>query len=100
MKQIGTSKIADNSITSTKPAESFVKIVEVNDTPAGHAVGWDPNGVDTFFIITDPNIIGAPSGPVTSYVSAVTTGPTPTCKTSSIVNGAFTLECETAPPDL
>jgi hypothetical protein len=99
IKKVGSSDLADGSVTSTKPAKSFVKIIEVNDTPGGNAVGWNPDGVQTFFFITDPDIISEPFGPVSSYVSAVTTGSTPTCKASSIVDGAFHFECETAPPD-
>src|ERR687891_2841872 len=49
IKQIGTNAIADNSITSTKPAESFMKVVTVLDNAAGNARGWNPDGVETDF---------------------------------------------------
>ena len=52
IKQIGTNAIADNSITSTKPAESFMKRVSLLDNPAGNALGWDPDGVKTLFTLT------------------------------------------------
>jgi hypothetical protein len=54
MKQVGTNAIADSSITKTKPAESFMKKVPVADNAAGHARGWNPNGVATTFSITEP----------------------------------------------
>lgn len=73
MKQIGTGQIADNAITTPKiadgaitsfkitdgavtqvePADDFVKQVLIRDTPNGHAVGWDPNGVATVFEIPE-----------------------------------------------
>jgi hypothetical protein len=34
-------------------AEGFIKQVLVLDTPPGHAVGWNPNGVATSFEITE-----------------------------------------------
>jgi hypothetical protein len=46
IKQIGTNAIADNSITSTKPAESFMKRVTKPDTDSG--VGWDPKWNDYY----------------------------------------------------
>jgi hypothetical protein len=51
-------KIADGAITSTKPAESFMKRVQVNDDSDGHTVGWDPDGIKTFFTITDADVFG------------------------------------------
>jgi hypothetical protein len=56
MKQIGTGQIADGTITSTKPAESFMKRVIVLDNAAGNAVGWNPDGGDTHFIINDNDV--------------------------------------------
>jgi hypothetical protein len=66
IKQIGTDgiangavtsqKIADGEITSTKPAESFMKRVILIDNAAGNARGWDPDGVDTSFTISEPAI--------------------------------------------
>jgi hypothetical protein len=67
MKQIGvntianiavtTPKISDGAITSTKPAESFMKDVSVFDNPAGNAIGWDPDGIETSFEISEPEIL-------------------------------------------
>jgi hypothetical protein len=44
IKQIGVNAIADNSITSTKPAESFMKRVILIDNAADNALGWNPDG--------------------------------------------------------
>jgi hypothetical protein len=96
---VSSAKIADGAVSPTDVSKSFVKIVEVNDTPGGNAVGWNPDGVDTFFVITDPDIISEPFGPWSSYVDAVTTGDTPTCKASAVIDGAFHFTCETPPPD-
>jgi hypothetical protein len=58
MKQIGVNAIADNSITSTKPAESFMKKVVLIDNAAGNAAGWNPDGITTSFTISEPDIAG------------------------------------------
>jgi hypothetical protein len=56
IKQIGTGQIADGAITSSKPAESFMKRVTLTDTPAGNAQGWNPNGASRIFEISEPAI--------------------------------------------
>jgi hypothetical protein len=53
IKQVGTNDIADSSITSTKPAEAFMRRVTLLDDPAGNDLGWNPNGVTTDFTITE-----------------------------------------------
>ena len=58
IKKVGSSELADGSVTSTKPAESFMKRVTLTDTPAGNALGWNPNGVSTLFTIDEPGILG------------------------------------------
>jgi hypothetical protein len=46
--------IADGAITSTKPAESFMKRITLLDNPAGNALGWTHDNVDTSFTISEP----------------------------------------------
>src|SRR5918996_876509 len=50
---ITTPKIADNSITSTKPNQNFMKRVTLTDNAAGNNLGWNPDGVKTQFAITE-----------------------------------------------
>jgi hypothetical protein len=96
MKQVGSNVIADNSITSTKPAESFMKRVTVLDNPAGHAVGWDPNGATTTFLISDSSV----SDPNISYVSAtVLQSGTIYCLAAFNNPGDIVLACQTAPTE-
>jgi hypothetical protein len=91
---VTTPKIADSAITSTKPAESFMKKVSVDDTPAGNAVGWNPDSMDTGFTIFDPAVINADS----TLVSASTqfAGET-TCAVVEIFSGQFNIVCTPAP---
>lgn len=96
IKQIGTNAIADNSITSTKPAESYEKRVTVLDNAAGHAVGWDPDDSDTFFDITEPAVsimsmiqVEVPSS-VTNFH----------CDATFPVDGLFRIICSSPPFDL
>jgi hypothetical protein len=65
MKQIGsnviannavtTPKIVDGSITSSKPAYDFMKLVTLQDDTVGNALGWNPNGISTDFSIEEPD---------------------------------------------
>jgi hypothetical protein len=92
MKQIGANVIADNSITSTKPAESFMKRVVVADNAAGNAVGWNPDGVANDFTITEPAVDSR-----NSYVSVSVEGfGSPSCHAWP-VSGGFNMQCEVAP---
>jgi hypothetical protein len=96
---ITTPKIADNSITSTKPAESFMKRVSVEDTPAGHAVGWNPNDVDTLFTILEPEVVGFDF----TFVGVVVDSAFDVnhfCDTvNQFMDGRFTIACSTPPSE-
>jgi hypothetical protein len=61
IKKVGSSDLADGSVTSTKPADSFMKRVTVLDNAAGNAVGWNPpaNG----FTIVEPDLSINPRNP-------------------------------------
>jgi hypothetical protein len=93
---VSSAKITDGAITSTKPAESFMKRVFVNDnTPGGDAVGWTPNGALTQFTITEPAAV------FNSFVSVSLVGfGSPNCHAwGSAMPGRFIMECEFAPSD-
>jgi hypothetical protein len=55
---VTTSKIATGAVGQTDVAESFMKRVSVFDDDAGHAVGWDPDGIGTGFLISEPAVSG------------------------------------------
>jgi hypothetical protein len=98
MKQIGVNAIADNSITSTKPAESFMKDVTVFDDAPGHAVGWDPTGAQTSFTISEQEAGGG------TFISVEVRGGdniNRNCDTVAISDAAnnFVINCLSAPPN-
>jgi hypothetical protein len=98
IKKIVSSDLADGSVTSTKPADSYQKRVTVNDSPNGHTVGWDPNGATTTFTITEPAITRF----FTSYVGInLQQAGNVVCVVTNIPNlgGSFSLACITAPPE-
>jgi hypothetical protein len=102
MKQIGANVIADNSITSTKPAESFMHRVTYLDNSVGHSVGWNPNGLGAGFAIIDPFAIG-PAFDQT-FVTVTVTGPEGSnivafCDAATGSFGSFHVRCESAPPE-
>ena len=95
IKQIGTNAIADNSITSSKPAQSFMKRVTVLDNAAGHLVGWDPNGAATLFFISEPAIATKDD----TFVNILVGGTLNNCEVNGIFGGPhqFTILCEFPP---
>lgn len=111
IKQIGTTdiadnsittpKIADNSITSTKPAESFMKRVILSDNTEGNGRGWNPDGVDTVFQISEPAITCELTA--CSFVSIfILQNPFVTsCEVAAIDGGLhnFVIRCLAAPAD-
>jgi hypothetical protein len=91
-----TPKIADNSITLSKPAESFMKRVTLFDTAGGQALGWNPDGFTTTFTIIDTD--------VTSFLTAfigveIANGNDINyfCDTVDQDPGQFQIECSSAP---
>jgi subtilisin len=100
IKQIGKNVIADGHITSTKPAESFMKKVMLRDTAAGNARGWNPDGATTTFIISEP-LAGNPS----NFGSSATINvedpvvTDPLCNAGQVFGGVISVVCATAPTD-
>jgi hypothetical protein len=75
-----------------------MKRVTVFDTPAGHAVGWNPDGATTTFTILEPAITAFDSSfPIIALRNAVNV----VCVISDFnpFPGAFSVACITAPPD-
>ncbi|MGI0043558.1 MAG: hypothetical protein ACRD47_07590 [Nitrososphaeraceae archaeon] len=99
IKKVGSSDLADSSVTSTKPAESFMKVVTVHDDAAGHAVGWDPGGVQTGFEILEPEVLG--EGTFISVQVLTIPAINRNCETLAYVPSepTFFFECTSAPPN-
>jgi hypothetical protein len=96
IKKVGSSDLADGSVTSTKPAESFVKSVILHDDAAGHALGWDPNGVTTAF-----EIVESQTGPdATAFVNVDSiVAADPVCSASQVFAGQIEVWCTSPPAD-
>jgi hypothetical protein len=93
MKQLGASIIAPGSITPTKPAESFMKRVTVEDDTAGHGVGWDPGGGIVDFLINEPAV----GDPTISFVN-VWVESLPGCQVSLAEGGVIFIQCIAGAP--
>jgi len=50
------------SIDGNDVSPAFMIRKTLKDDPAGNALGWNPNGVDTIFSIDDPDVTGSPDG--------------------------------------
>ena len=104
MKQIGknaiadghitTPKIADFSITSTKPNEGFVKRVTLLDDVGGHDKGWNPNGGATVFTISEPNAILHESFVTISVTTALGDNLGARCFATPGKQSFFQIQCE------
>jgi hypothetical protein len=84
------------SSLDSKPAESFMKKVTVFDNDAGHAVGWNPNGIDiTTFFINEP-LAGNPDS---SGSSAIVNVVNRVCSAAQVFAGTLEVVCTTPPAD-
>jgi hypothetical protein len=100
IKKIVSSDLADGSVTFTKPAESFMKRVTLQDNAAGNAAGWNPDGVTTFFTITEPEALGS----IGSFASVTVDTPLDTNYFCDVVDqgspgAAFQIRCFSPPVD-
>jgi subtilisin len=100
IKQIGKNVIADGHITSTKPAESFMKKVILPDNAAGNTLGWNPDGSTTTFVISEP-LAGDPSDFGSSAIINVDdhVSTDPLCNAGQVFGGVISVVCATAPTD-
>ncbi len=109
IKQIGTNviannaitnpKLADNSITLTKPNQNFMKRVTLTDNTAGNNAGWNPDGVKTQFTITETALSSDTSSFVSVFVENFV-APFPNCGVVSINVPVFNIACNPAPVNM
>jgi hypothetical protein len=109
VKQIGTNviannaitnpKLADSSITSTKPNQNFMKRVTLTDSTAGNNVGWNPDGIKTQFSIKEIALSTDTSSFVSVFVQNFV-APFPNCGVVSISVPTFNIACNTAPANM
>jgi hypothetical protein len=95
IKKIVSSDLADGSVTSTKPNMDFVKRVFLIDNSAGHALGWNPNGVATAFEISESFAVN--SGVIVNIDSQVASDPV--CSASQTFQGQIEIWCTSPPAD-
>jgi hypothetical protein len=101
IKKVGSSDLADGSVTSTKPAESFMKRVTIRDTPAGNALGWNPNGGNNGFIISDPSVSSSDESFINVEAQSDESVTNHFCDTvqQGLSPGFFRVTCSSAPLD-
>jgi hypothetical protein len=97
---VTTPKIAEGAITPSKPAEFFMKKVTLFDDAAGNALGWNPDGVDRLFSITEPGNISF-NGALVNFWIHSSSASIFNCEVISqaIPSNTFELGCEFAPLD-
>jgi len=94
---IGTNAIADNSITGDDVSPSFMVRKTLYDDDAGHAHGWDPNGITKSFTIFDSDISGASDSEFISVM--IRYANLAYCTSSPGDTGLFVVHCNSAPVD-
>jgi hypothetical protein len=97
IRKLGSDDIAAGAITFDKPAENFMKKVNVNDFPGGHAVGWNPDGVATVFEISEPLASDFNAGAIINVDSTVAADPV--CSASQVFAGQIEIFCTSPPAD-
>jgi cytoskeletal protein RodZ len=95
IKQIGSSDIAGNSITSDKISPTFMTSRLLLDDARGASFGWSPDGSETiFYIVDEAAILG--SNPVLHNVGD--NGANTQCESTGALTGFFVIQCDTPPP--
>ncbi|MPZ07163.1 MAG: hypothetical protein GEU26_12255 [Nitrososphaeraceae archaeon] len=104
MKQISTGQIADNAVTSSKIADGTVSSNDLDpmlmisrfllDNTQGASFGWNPDGIETDFIIFDEAV--ADSNAVLINVGDIDSNSQ--CEALGSLTGFFTIRCNTPPP--
>jgi hypothetical protein len=90
IKKIVSSDLADGSVTSTKPAESFMKRVTLFDDPAGNALGWNPDGFTSGFTITEPLAVASESNVIVNVGGRI-------CNAGFVFFGTISILCDSGP---
>jgi hypothetical protein len=78
-------------------AERFMKRVTLVDGAAGNALGWNPDGAETIFSISEPAVSGLTSAFITVQVRSTNTNFD--CEATNQAFGTFTVNCTLAPPN-
>jgi hypothetical protein len=84
-------------ITGNDVSSSFMIRKTLNDDPAGHAHGWDPNGSTKSFAIFDSGISGASDNEFISVM--IRYANLAYCTASPGDTGLFVVHCDSAPVD-
>lgn len=95
ISDIGTTAIADNSITGQDLSTSFTIRKTLHDDAIGHAHGWNPDTSTRGYAISDSDISGAPSS---EFVNVIVRSGNPVfCAAESGDAGLFGVYCDSPP---
>ena len=104
MKPIGNTGLADNSVTSPKIADGTISSNDLDpslliskrllDNTNGASAGWNPNGIETDFIIFDDAIEGLNA----VLINVGDSDSNSQCEALGSLTGFFTIRCNSAPP--
>jgi hypothetical protein len=92
---ITTPKIADGAITKSKISSNFMLSRLLEDDTRGESFGWNPNGVETNFIIFDDAI----EDPNPVLINVGDEALNSQCEAMGSLSGFFTIQCNSPPPE-
>ncbi|MDW0231250.1 MAG: hypothetical protein QOA62_04355, partial [Nitrososphaeraceae archaeon] len=95
ISDVGTTAIADNSITGQDLSTSFTIRKTLHDDAVGHAHGWNPDTSTRAYAILDSDISGEPSSEFVSVI--VRSGNPAFCAAASGDAGLFGVYCDSPP---
>jgi hypothetical protein len=95
IRQVSTGMIANGAVTKDKINSSFMTSRILEDNSIGNSFGWDPDGLETNFIIIDDVAITS-ANPV--LVNVGDSGTNSQCEALGALTGFFTIECLSPPP--
>ena len=85
-----------SALTGNDVSPTFMKRMHLDDDATGNAVGWNPNGVDKAFTVTDAAVTKNSAVLITLDAPV---GANEVCSTFVIGGGSFSMSCTFSPPN-
>ena len=92
---VDSGKIVDGTIMGADINTAFMIRKTITDSVAGNAVGWNPDGTQTYFSISESAVDPSTSIPITSF----TNNNIIQCDAQFMIPGLFIIQCNVAPQD-
>src|SRR2546428_12791183 len=92
---VDSGKIVDGTIMGADINTAFMIRKTITDSVAGNAVGWNPDGTQTYFSISESAVDPSTSIPIISFPNNTIIQ----CDAQFMIPGLFIIQCNVAPQD-